>query len=122
MKRRQFIWLSGKQPMNRLPRELWVPHSWRCPRHGWMGHWDPLPDLVVGKPAHGTVWSLRSLPPESFYDCMISLNCTHCRNANKRQSHYSDTVVSNAQQLCRHRNNAKIKDLTCNSIISILHK
>jgi len=34
-----------------LPRELWVPHCWQCPRP-WMGLWAAW--AVVGVPAHGS--------------------------------------------------------------------
>jgi len=46
------------------PEKLWMPHSWRHSRPGWMGpwaawagRWQPCPWQGVG-----TEWSLRSLP------------------------------------------------------------
>jgi len=48
-----------------LPRELWVPHSWQCPRL-WMGLWAAW--AVGGAPAHsmdcteGSLWALPTQP------------------------------------------------------------
>jgi len=59
--RRRILYSEGSETLALLPRELWVPHSWRCPRP-WMGPWATW--CPATSPQHGTEagWALRSLP------------------------------------------------------------
>ena len=64
---------------NKLPRELWVPHPWRCSRLGWMGPWAAW--AGGGQPVHGRVVGLGGLWGPSqfkpFYD-YISYSSHFC--------------------------------------------
>ena len=52
---------EGGEALAQLPRELWVPHPWRCPRPGRMGPGQP--ELVGGsQPMAGVGWVGREVP------------------------------------------------------------
>jgi len=38
--------LGGGEALAVLPRDLWVPHPWKCPRPSWTGSGQP--ELVGG--------------------------------------------------------------------------
>lgn len=55
---------------NRLPRELWMPHPWRCLRPHWMEPWST--GYGGCSRGFGTRWSLRFLSTQAIlYDSVI---------------------------------------------------
>jgi len=57
--RKKFFTVSAVRPRHRLPRELCVPHPWRCSRPGCMGPW--ATELLGGILAPGGGVGIRYL-------------------------------------------------------------
>jgi len=66
-----FFLLRGDEVLALLPRDLWVPHPWRCSRSGWMGPGQP--ELVGGSEpmAAGWNWMGSKAPSRSNHSMML---------------------------------------------------
>ena len=79
----EFLHSEGGEALALLPRELWVPHPWRCPRPGWMGPWAAWAGGWTTSPLKGVGggWALRSFPTQlTLWLCDSKIPCSLCHS------------------------------------------